>query len=1074
MKEYFKITVSRDTYGEYVYFLKDEYNKIDRVFDQRFAENKSPGRKGNGKEYEATKDDLDGKILKFKNIIQEIEEKEKPKEPTQEQEKQLQKLFGLTLGNAYLRLAQCVGEKFEDNRLYNQKAAAYLEGTITDYSISAPEDEIDLLLLLNKGKYFRNTARIGNNSVYEKSLQIFEEVIYYANNIAGNENRKTENDFLKAIEHIKLDALINIGRAKRYAYDFDGAMNIFFTVINQLKPVFDKPNTKSEELDKLVSNLKLENKYTPENIYGIKKEHTKAYFTDYLLQALIHMGIIYRKRRDYTTAEKIFNLVNAIDGDSTQKNIDAQNNLGVCYRKMPEKQLEVEKTLKESIERKNKFAIINIYKYHLTRIDEKYQKSFQELKKLCKKSEDIQLRFVLGLYYEKEKEYKKAKEIFEFVYHAHPFLTRGSVGLKAYYHLAQCNILERNYTQARKILEDIRNSQEKLSKIEETNKTKEGGGTEIKSEESAAQSNAPSKEKIKYKDIMTEIDFGWCLMHEGKYEKALDLYKKILENKTEYFIEKKDLMKIYNNLAECYIHESQRQQGDQAKKTEQEGKARDNLKKVFALEEENRRAKYLEAKLELHKLIDSENNLDQNTNSLDLCKKIYDAFTELANRRPAKDIEIAGWLISAVLLYFKYKEVPSDDDLEDARSVKEVILKKLNYLTTEITMKCYFHLARFIENCLSENSDDDKQLQEIAYRYFCHVKLTDADENHAFVRLMENADFRCLKRKDRAEFLTYLVRLYENIYMIKKHCCQTTEKINGKLPVHYTTIKTLKILLKHTDNKNENPPRLRLWNTSYMNDTFEGGVFGKLLLKAYDSLEDSETRDTENKSNYKDSLEKYYCGDINAGSPADSTVYIISFSSDINSFQMWNIYGDSQKGCAIRFNQDFFDTGSRYDDPIEDHEANTYSLYEVQYCNPSDDNISHMEYIKNIVGYIKKIEEKIRRLSSTEGESNITIHGLAEIRKFVNERLNEVRFLFKNPTFQYEKESRLIRSSYLPMIDETTSDIPKLYIEVERDINGLEIILGEKQDRQTMKDLMLWLNHTGRVSKIEEGKTSDF
>ena len=153
MKNYF----IKDYYGkddsDIIVFLKRKYDKADEIYDRRFSE-----KQGN---------EIDNKISELQSNIQQVREcisKEKEVD---------NKLASLTLGNLFLRLAQCKEEEFSDARSIYQKAAACF-GEIISPSGS---DEIDLLLMLCKGKYFRNTARIGRKSAYDKALDIFSEVV---------------------------------------------------------------------------------------------------------------------------------------------------------------------------------------------------------------------------------------------------------------------------------------------------------------------------------------------------------------------------------------------------------------------------------------------------------------------------------------------------------------------------------------------------------------------------------------------------------------------------------------------------------------------------------------------------------------------------------------------------------------------------------------------------------------------------------------------------------------------------------------------------------------------------------
>lgn len=250
--------------------------------------------------------------------------------------------------------------------------------------------------------------------------------------------------------------------------------------------------------------------------------------------------------------------------------------------------------------------------------------------------------------------------------------------------------------------------------------------------------------------------------------------------------------------------------------------------------------------------------------------------------------------------------------------------------------------------------------------------------------------------------------------------------------------------------------------TAYMNDTYEGGVFGKLLSECVNSSESK---------NVPETMEYYF--NTTSQNVADSMVYITSFSQAGNNFQMWSIYAELEKGCTIRFSDDFFDIRDSYIDPIEDLENNAYSLYQVQYYNGNEDAalISFKGQLSNIWNCLKNIKEILTRKSNefkgNDKNERLFNNASAEIRAFVADRLNEIRFLFKSKDYEYESELRLIRSSRFPRIDEENVDAPKLYIDVERDIDNLEVTLGKKIESEKAKNLSIWLNRTGKVRKVE-------
>lgn len=80
---------------------------------------------------------------------------------------------------------------------------------------------------------------------------------------------------------------------------------------------------------------------------------------------------------------------------------------------------------------------------------------------------------------------------------------------------------------------------------------------------------------------------------------------------------------------------------------------------------------------------------------------------------------------------------------------------------------------------------------------------------------------------------------------------------------------------------------------------------------------------------------------------------------------------------------------------------------------------------------------------------------------------NEIRYLFKGQEYKNEKEYRVMKLSDKPLIDETPK-IPRLYIEIDRDIELEEVILGPKVTNGYQ--IVPWLKETKKVKSIKKSK----
>ena len=247
-----------------------------------------------------------------------------------------------------------------------------------------------------------------------------------------------------------------------------------------------------------------------------------------------------------------------------------------------------------------------------------------------------------------------------------------------------------------------------------------------------------------------------------------------------------------------------------------------------------------------------------------------------------------------------------------------------------------------------------------------------------------------------------------------------------------------------------------------MNDAYEGKIFDELLNYAV-SLKSNLTSDCAN-----DYIER----PLSLMNQTDSNVYITSFSTEENSFQMWSIYGDNERGAAIKFDDDFFGIRDEYEDLVLDNKGDEYSLYEVKYFDMDKEKLkSETELLDNLYEiwrHMNAVEMKLEELrrNNTDRDSSFK-SAETEVKTFIADRINEIRFLFKTKSYEYEKELRLIQCSHKPEIDNMNFQIPRLYINVERKIENIDVKIGSKLENQQRKDLYVWLKNTKRVNKIE-------
>ena len=274
-----------------------------------------------------------------------------------------------------------------------------------------------------------------------------------------------------------------------------------------------------------------------------------------------------------------------------------------------------------------------------------------------------------------------------------------------------------------------------------------------------------------------------------------------------------------------------------------------------------------------------------------------------------------------------------------------------------------------------------------------------------------------------------------------------------------------------------------------MNDAGEGLMFRKICENV--SAPGSTTIHTEA---YREIIPKYMdssFGYKNADEifSYDSDVYIASFSMNRDNFGLWSNYADKEKGCIIGFDQSFFDLVDKNYYSILDDEIEENALYRILYVNEQellagketlgikcfkgkDGDSAEKDNAQKDIDIIRKcipsILEKLSEIEEKLGcRESITREAAEVIRTFIVDRLNEIRFLFKSVSYEYEEEMRMLRCSQNPEVDTIGSGvIPRLYINVEKRLDNLTLILGSRVDLEQVKELSVWTKSTGRVKQV--------
>lgn len=1007
-------------------------------------------------------------------------------------EDSLKKMAYLTKGNILLRKGQYLGEHFFAPQKWYQQACVVLEQGYDP----GESDFLNLMMQLNLGKYFRNMGKHNTRSDYWRALDEFKEVIEKIN------SKHEQGEFSRWETHIWLEAMVNRGRVERYLYHLKEAKELFLDMISLLLKLFPIDISINSDLDRYIQG---EQSYSA---YKTKLNGDKELYEDYLLQALVQLGIAYQKSQEYKTAQDICVTILKMDTG----NVDAANNLGVCLRKQgieeslrermgkenPENPIEgvsifFDMTYEEIFDKLgshgNRFAKLQKIKCDMHKEKPNQKEIKMDIKKLLKdNADDQEVLLLFGLFWQKLGELDRSQQILSQLYKQAPQIAKGSIGLKVYYNIANNLLRQKKFREAKKCYEHI------LDVLAEEN------GFE---RESLKGKDKQKAEKDKFlsifpmKDLPSAIDLGWCLMKLGDYGKAERYYKDIwksYQNVPDNIRVIENKMKIENNLAECLLYLVKGLNETEDK--DRLNMAQELLQDVYEKEPNNAIANRHLGYYHMLKIRKGADLQDEVKEALKHFKK--------AETYNLEDVYIhAGWVSAVVppLLNETSHMMPEKGELVQS------IENKLKYSSGIYSIKACAKLASFIvmrENdcrkAMSEGTDtgeEDKLLT--MYRSLSRIRLSKGEEGYEmFRRFIENDEFRRLEAAKRGEILVGLFRLYEQIIKIKNVCryVQNTGDIDAPIvgPVHYTKIDTLKKLLP---DEKDGSGKLRLWNTVYMNDSFEGESFIDMLKYVEEKRLEKNKTNSSKKNTMK--MMKRYFPYLNEDSskdeqlvPLNDNIYVFSFSKAINEIYMWVSYAEDAKGCAITFENDFFDIRKTEDTltDVSSYSDEDYPLYEIQYLDWDDldrwekrksgevsDNenaeeskiMKILDIMDEMWDILDDLESRMAGKGVLELNWNESGGGQKEtqmVRNFVAGCLNEVRFLIKSSEYSHEKEVRMLHYSYEPKFDTENFDVPRLYVEMDRDIRIKEVKLGSKISDPQVNEIVSWLTKTGKVECI--------
>lgn len=314
---------------------------------------------------------------------------------------------------------------------------------------------------------------------------------------------------------------------------------------------------------------------------------------------------------------------------------------------------------------------------------------------------------------------------------------------------------------------------------------------------------------------------------------------------------------------------------------------------------------------------------------------------------------------------------------------------------------------------------------------------------------------------------------------------------------HYTRLPVLQKLINKEGNS-----KLRIQNVHHLNDPTEGVVLiNSLKNKFMENLKPEEIlKKVKGKSIirlYEQVIDNF---SVEKNGKFRSSVYMGSFSARVDKLNMWTQYGDNCRGCCIQIDAaKTFDkakniilgensnndetnmfTYEDYNYPLyaviylpfnrevdldkladyADQRANAEAVIEANESLEAGSGYSEKAWWRKqaslIREYKKLIEDLDIILSEIDDEfenlmKNLNIKDGANknFKKLKDEIVNTImvlldmaRFLVKSDWYRDEREFRVIQYSSKPLYEENPQGVPKLYVNIEKDIVYKRVCFG--------------------------------
>lgn len=530
--------------------------------------------------------------------------------------------------------------------------------------------------------------------------------------------------------------------------------------------------------------------------------------------------------------------------------------------------------------------------------------------------------------------------------------------------------------------------------------------------------SAPAQAKVWFEqivqaepsDIPALKNLGWCQQMLGEYERAIVMYQSVQDINEKGLYPRRDRTWISANndlgLCQLYLGKTVR--------------ALCSFARVLVIERSNYRA-----------LCGAASCLRRLGRTDEAVKWVQKA-REVAPNDPHVESEYALCLLSNVK---HYKD-------EKYKLMKQV-LNSERVFPQELCVEALAKLAEHVGN------------KKLSYAPFCALRPMKWEAAAEQVSaLVDSPEFQTLGAEQQGKLLAHVYRLHDTMEQIKTTLRLTRKELREKPCWHYTRMSTMQKLLLE---QGEQPPRFRLSNVAYMNDSAEGESFGKLLEQC---------------GSQSNMLQAY--GLLPGGeAPNDSSlrnVYLTSLCTADDYIYMWAIYADKGTGCSLKFDENFFDVKDSYPQgyiPFHE-EKNSYPLYRIVYLPDQDKKMeleeSLKELVDELVGILGEIYQVLPEEEKQEHPEEQQRPRGKLLRAYITAMLDQVRYLFKYNEYAGENEVRCLVVTRKRELAAGEGDTPYLYTKIDKEVQLDEVRFGPKVFKSPEKEA--WMYATDRVKKV--------